>query len=206
MADTADQNAYSVILSLKIHLNLVNYCLICGTSLKEEIASNSNSLVTPLNHILSSTCFVKTNGSPGVKEIQLFQDGNENTTEVNFADKNKAEKDNQDNRHVLMADADEKESWSDDEEDWGDPFDDSFQSQEEEQKKNKFMKDFAQTRFNCDKCEAFFPSSDCLQWHDDLAHKTTVGYHCSICSMDFLSLEVRMAMLCTLEACWFNHF
>eukprot|EP00092_Neocalanus_flemingeri_P107135 GFUD01137502.1.p1 GENE.GFUD01137502.1~~GFUD01137502.1.p1 ORF type:complete len:167 (-),score=44.26 GFUD01137502.1:51-551(-) len=165
MASTTDQQAYSIVLSLKIQLDLVNFCLICGTSLKEEDSSN---LVTPLNHILSSPCFIKNNGSSGVKDIQLFQGGNEHQTEVSLADQSKPEKSSQKNKHVI-----EKEDWSDDDEDWREPFDDNFDGQDETEKKTKFINDLTLARFNCDKCDYYCHSRGGL-WNHMKIHKQSV--------------------------------
>ena len=186
MAEPSDQQAYSVVLSLKIHLNLVNYCLICGTSLKEGLHSNSSNLVNPLNHILSSPCFLKNNGAFGVKDIQLFQDGNENTEVNMFGDKI----DIKENQNFVTTDLDEKENCSDTEEEWGDTFEELIENQDENETKGKTMRELALPKYNCEKCEAFFPSNDSLRWHDDLTHQPNVGYQCSICTTDFLTLEV----------------
>ena len=77
-----DKAVYNIVLSLKIHLNLMNFCIVCGVNLKERSDHDTKSnLVTSLNHILSSACFLANSGPDKVKEIQLFQDGNE-VTEV----------------------------------------------------------------------------------------------------------------------------
>ena len=77
-----DKAVYNIVLSLKIHLNLMNFCIVCGVNLKERSDHDTKSnLVTSLNHILSSSCFLANSGPDKVKEIQLFQDGNE-VTEV----------------------------------------------------------------------------------------------------------------------------
>ena len=92
------QQLYSVVLSIKIHLHLVNYCLICGTSLKGSTDSSTSNLVNPLNHILNSSCFVKQNGEFGIKDIKLYQDGNESIS-------SSTEKENiEENQNILISD------------------------------------------------------------------------------------------------------
>ena len=173
-----EQSSYNVVLSFKIHLDLVHFCLICGKHLKDN-ASNTNSIINPLNHILSSPCFAMNSGQSGVKDIKLFQDGNENTAEVNL--------DKQINQDTQMSDNDQ---WKVEDGDREDSFDDYFDDQTVKMDKDEQTPKLFHPRFNCDECEAFFLSSECLKWHKDLSHQETVGFHCSICNLDFLSLEV----------------
>ena len=122
--------------------HLVRFCLICGTSLEEGV-------VSPLEHILTSSCFVNTenkeNGKTGL-EVRLHPEQQETQ------------------RGGALDDVE----WSDREEsqEEGDPlFNDNWTQRRDEKPAKKFMNDIARERHCCSECPAFFYSPASLEQH-----------------------------------------
>ena len=174
-----DQAVYNIVLSLKIHLNLMNFCIVCGVNLKERSDHDTKSnLVTSLNHILSSACFLKNSGPDKIKEIQLFQDGNE-VTNVSEMLQNEGEVDT---FETLYSDDDSYE--------YCDELEKGKAMEEEEERTTKTPRELNLVRHYCDKCPAHFPSKDSLKWHENLCHDLREEFNCSICNANFSTLEV----------------
>ena len=162
--ESKDATSY-LVLTLKLRLNLVKYsntkkhfcffhvfksshishlarfCLICGTSLEEGV-------VSPLEHILTSSCFVNTenkeNGKTGL-EVRLHPEQQENQREGALDDV----------------------EWSDREESQEeDPlFNDNWSQRRDGKPAKKFMNDIARERHCCSECPAFFYSPASLEQH-----------------------------------------
>ena len=165
--ESKDATSY-LVLTLKLRLNLVKYsntkknifvssmlssphmlshlarfCLICGTSLEEGV-------VSPLEHILTSSCFVNTenkeNGKTGL-EVRLHPEPQETQRGGALDD-------------VEWSDREESQSQEED------PlFNDNWTQRRDEKPAKKFMNDIARERHCCLECPAFFYSPASLEQH-----------------------------------------
>ena len=162
--DEAEEASSYLVLTLRLRLNLVRYfpftdsdfpilqkedfqpylvdniqpsrfCLICGKSLHEG-------LVSPLDHILTSSCFVNTERGKTTLEVQLHPEQKQNQ------------------KNGILNDGD----WSDKEcEEEG-----RDESKEDAKPAKKLMNGIARERHCCSECPAFFHSPVSLDQHHRL--------------------------------------
>ena len=116
-------------------VHIFRFCLFCGKSLHEG----------PLDHILTSSCFVKTEkGENGSLEVQLHPEPNQKSGTLNDT------------------------GWSDEEgkeEDKDTLLGDGLSGSKDSKPTKKFMNEIARERHCCSECPAFFHSSVSLDQH-----------------------------------------